>query len=335
MPRLPLVLGWLALAAGPAPAVPGGAPPQSDAAALVDLARLGPERKGSAPPAAGELEPAGYVVEAGARSTQVFLLPPGPRTVRALEVVPTPATADAWRAARLRLTWEGDDPDPGLAGVDLPLGLAFGRAGGVPPVESAAVGTAGPAWVNRFPMPYRTGALLRVDSDAPIEGRIRVVTSRGAAADAGYFRAAVTLGAKADRVADAGPGKIVGLFYASEQGDPRPGATDPGRLTLDGRPGGPLADVLGLDRPTTASPERGVRTRRAGVSGGKPRGLAAYRWFLDDPLPFERSFAVGTDQDKEAAPRDRGVMSVFWYSARPGPHAPGVHAPPRDRGSVP
>src|SRR5262249_29907188 len=46
-----------------------------------------------------------YLVDGIARSTHRFLMPAGPRTIRAVEIAVAPGTDDAWRAARWRLTW--------------------------------------------------------------------------------------------------------------------------------------------------------------------------------------------------------------------------------------
>ena len=39
---------------------------------------------------------------------QRLLFPAGPRTIRSLEVVPSPETADAWRSVRLHLIWDDE-----------------------------------------------------------------------------------------------------------------------------------------------------------------------------------------------------------------------------------
>ncbi len=137
-------------------------------------------------------ESSDFVVDGAARSTQRYLLPAGPRTIRSLEIEPAPGTSDAWRDARLKLFWERDDR---AAGVNLPLGFAFARVLGVEPGSSLLVGSSGPVWFNRFPMPYRRQAFLQIDSEAAIRGTIRVRSVRVAAADAGYFCASYREGA--------------------------------------------------------------------------------------------------------------------------------------------
>ncbi|MCA1685629.1 MAG: DUF2961 domain-containing protein, partial [Planctomycetia bacterium] len=257
-----------------------------------------------------------------------------PRTVRSLEVLPTPATSEAWRRARLRLTWDVDDPDPALAGLDLPFGLAFGRARGLPAVESLAVGTSGGAWFNRFPMPYRTRALLRVDTGSPLEGRIRVRTTRGADADAGYLRGARCStaisgsGATAPRrVAGSGRAHLAGLFLVSEGGPLTSATAGTGVLIVTGKPLASLASLLEPEgRATPARSEFGpVRGSLVpGSEAGRPADRSAvYRWFLSDPIPLGERFAVelaprGEEISARPAPVDTRTAAVFWYSEDPG-----------------
>lgn len=326
---LPLALGWLLLAADPAPSDPARivVRPSGSASDLADLARLAPRGR---PAPVGATEPAEYAVESAARGTLVFLLPPGPRIVRALEVLPDPATAGAWRNARLRMTWEDDDPDPRLAGLDLPLGLAFGRAEGLPPAESVAVGTTGRSWVNRFPMPYRNLALLVIDAEQPLRGRIVVRSTRGVAADAGYFRGAVRASgslasrATADRIGETGRGRLAGVFLVTEVGIGSDRHAETPRFVVDGRPVDPLADALGRKLPGAGGPVAGVL---AATPGAVDRS-AAYRWFLADPIVFRRSFAVEQAGALGAVVAGQGVTvrrvsgmvaAFFWYSDRPSP----------------
>src|SRR5208283_3473233 len=72
-----------------------------------------------------------YDVEGLASSTHQYALRAGPATIRSFEIIPAAGTEDAWRAARLRMVWDHDEAAD--AGVDLPLGQAFGWVEGSGP----------------------------------------------------------------------------------------------------------------------------------------------------------------------------------------------------------
>ncbi|HEV3122013.1 MAG TPA: DUF2961 domain-containing protein, partial [Isosphaeraceae bacterium] len=165
-------------------------------------------------------EQAEYVVDLIPRASATFELPGGPRTLRSLEVIPAAGTSDAWRSARLRLSWDTEIAGP--AGVDLPLGYAFGQALGSAPYQSVLIGQNGEAWYLRFPMPYRQRGTLRIDTMRRIKGSLRVVSVPGADANAGYFRAhyvealPTRKGVDFPLLAAKGRGHYAGTFLATE-----------------------------------------------------------------------------------------------------------------------
>jgi hypothetical protein len=161
MPVLLTLLGWIALGSEPAPPVASVDPPRTAEGEVTGKERAAPT------------EGAEYPIDAVARSTVVFLLPTGPRTLQSLEIAPSPGTADAWRLARLRLIRDGEDLRS--AGFELPIDQVLERGG---------------ATIDRLPMSYRTEAMVRIDSAAPISGRLRLRTSRGVAANADSLEAA-------------------------------------------------------------------------------------------------------------------------------------------------
>jgi hypothetical protein len=228
-----------------------------------------------------------------------------------------PAPADLARLARLRLTWEEDDPDPALAAVDLPAGLAFGRADGLPAVDSLVVGGTPGVWVCRFPMPYRTQALLRIDTAAPLAGRVRVRTTRGVEPDVGYLRGAVWSGCGGMRVADSGRGHLAGALVV--EGEPRPEG-DRAQVVIDGRPLGPFPRALGVPGPDRIEAGATAGRLAAEANGGAPRAVA-YRWLVAVPIPFRRGFAIepAGDAAASATARTGATAALFWYSDRPGP----------------
>jgi hypothetical protein len=281
-------------------------------------------------------EKAEFHVDGGRRSMQRFILPAGPRTIRSLDVVADPRTADAWRSARIRLIWEGDDPAG--AGVDVPLGFLFAQVEGVNPHQSLLAGQREQRWWNRFPMPYRRQALIQVDAEEPVKGLIRVRTVAGVDPGAGYFRAVyraapVNLSeAGFDWLQAQGRGHLVGLFLVTEtpaQSHQRLAGSV--RLAADGGPasygqglagyfnGGWIAAQGPRDQAET-SPVSGFPLFRRDGEGWR---VAAYRWHATDPVSFSRSISAGVeppDVNRSAA----GLRAAaFWYSERPGPSGAG------------
>ena len=305
MRLLLLWLGWLALASDPVPTAPvtAGVRPSGSATAPADLSRLArlcdegvstevftrtfadtAGRKES-PAQVADTERAEYVVDSAARSTQVFVLPPGPRTLVSFEVRPTAATAKSWLEARLRLIWEDDDPEAHGSGVDVPLGLAFGR-GSVSPV---VVGTRRP----------RRGSIASRCRTAPVRCYGSTPTPRwraGFGSDQ-HTRSPltqVTIVGHSRPLADSGRGHVVGVVDEQE-GTVSPAAQ--GQLTIDGRPFGRLADVSG---------------RSGGGGKGATRGSSPIRSCSGS---LSRSRPAGSSSPRRAGKR----VAVFWYSERRRP----------------
>jgi Protein of unknown function (DUF2961) len=274
-----------------------------------------------------------YAVEGIARSEHLFELPPGPATIRSIELEPTAETVDAWRAARLRLVW--DQAPEHEAGVDLPFEYAFGTLPAAIGFQSLLVGQKGNVWYNRFPMPYRRQASLRIDADRPIRGKIRVRFQKGIEADAGYLRAsyrqALPTRPKEDFVwlKEEGRGHFAGVLMSTQgraklpfwlEGDDR--FTVDGKLTihgtgsedffncgwyaLKGRLDGPGA-YASHGFPIYRSPENEVWQ------------AAAYRWNVADPVPFSKSITAGIEHGGENQFEADYRAGVFWYSEHPSP----------------
>ena len=265
-----------------------------------------------------------YIVDGIARSTHRFLMPAGPRTIRALEIEVAPGTGDAWRAARLRLVWE--DADAG-AGVDLPVGFAFARLPDVEPVQALLMGQSGSTWSNRFPMPYRRQAFLQIDAEAAIRGTIRVRTVPGTAPEDGYFRAAYReVPGKPGSFELAGRGHYAGMLLAA-----RGLAEVPSRFPMFGQAGGDRRGVipgLGTELILAANSSRPAGWEMSpavglfrGPGDPTPRPVAAYRWHAADPLPFDRPLRATIELNDVHTPQadGRAALAVFWYSERPGP----------------
>ena len=172
---------------------------QEPEALFENVPSFSPERVWRALSIRKQVEEAEYPVDGSERSTHLYALPAGPRTIRSLDAIIDPKTTENWRTARLRIVWEGDDLSQ--PGIDLPVSEFFAQAARSFPYRSLMAGANENVWSNRFPMPYRARALLQIDAQGPIKGAIRVRTVRGREPGAGYLRA---LGRD---VTPAGPGK--------------------------------------------------------------------------------------------------------------------------------
>lgn len=274
-----------------------------------------------------------YQVEGLAHSEHVFSLPRGPATIRSIELEPTAETVDAWRSARLRIIWEAEED--GAAGVDLPFTYAFGALADAIDFQSLLIGRRGNIWYNRFPMPYRRKATLRIDAENPIQGKLRVRFQKEVAADAGYFRASYREALPTRRKKDfnwldvQGRGHFAGVLMATRgraklpywlEGDDRftvdgklaihgTGSEDffnCGWYALEGRLNGPAA-YPSHGFPIYRSPEKEVWQ------------AAAYRWNVADPVPFSTSITAGIEHGGENQFEADFRGGVFWYSAQPGP----------------
>jgi hypothetical protein len=279
-------------------------------------------------------EKADYTINAIKRTSLTFELPDGPRTIRSFEVVPTQDTADAWRSARLRLLWERDEPSE--AGVDLPLGFAFGQAFGSQPYRSLLIGQTERTWYIRFPMPYRHQALVRLDTERPIRGILRVLSTPGADLGAGYFRAryaeALPTQAHVDfpLLSHGDRGHYAGAFLATESPAELPYWLDgDDHFTVDGK----LA-ILGTGTEAYFNGGWYALKGRLGRSATYPshgfpvyrkdrdtQRVAAYRWHLADPVPYANSIETGLEHGATNTLAANYRAAVFWYSDRPGPGA--------------
>ncbi|MDR3637909.1 MAG: DUF2961 domain-containing protein [Isosphaeraceae bacterium] len=278
-----------------------------------------------------QAEDAEYLVDGTDRSSRLFALPAGPRTIRSFDIVLDPKTTENWRAARLRIVWEGDDPAD--AAVDVPFSEFFGLLERGLTYRSLLTGENEHVWSNRFPMPYERGATVVIDAEGPIRGVVRVRTLKERSADAGYLRASTQ--AARDGVLEwgekAGRGHLVGTFFtAAGRGERAVSLAETLSLMADDRPllarGVPLIGAFDAAWPDVK--DRLDMSQTFPLSGfpvyrrdGERWCVAAYRWRLTDPVPFERSIAlrIGPDNAAGATPPDDVRATVFWYSERSGP----------------
>jgi hypothetical protein len=281
--------------------------------------------------ALGNPEPAEYTVDLIARASATFELPDGPRTLRSLELVPAAGTADAWRSARLRLAWDTDSSDS--AGVDLPLGYAFGQALGSATYESILVGQTGDAWYIRFPMPYRRRGTMRIDTRRPIKGTVRLVSVPAADPTAGYFRAhyvealPTRKGVDFPLLSAQGRGHYAGTFLATEGRTRLPlWLEGDDRFEVDGQRaihGTGTEDYFNCGWYAL----KGRLDRHASYAShgfpvysqdDKSARAVAYRWHLADPVPFAREIKAGLEHGGENDVAANYRAAVFWYSETPG-----------------
>ncbi|MGC8642758.1 MAG: DUF2961 domain-containing protein [Isosphaeraceae bacterium] len=274
---------------------------------------------------------AAYDIEGLSQSTHEYGLRAGPATIRALELTPAKGTEEAWKATRLRIAWDTDNSQD--SAVDLPLGHAFGWVEGSNDYQSLILGRHLGRWYNRFPMPYRRQAIVRLDTEKPLKGTLRVWTTRGVHADDGYvhaaLRQAVPTRSKEEFgwLKEEGHGHFAGVLLMTEGKAKLPYWLEGDDLfNIDGRlaiHGTSTEDYFNcgwyalpgrLDRPA-CYPSHGFPVYR---KLGETWQAAAYRWQLADPVPFARSINAGIEHGGLNNVNASYRAAVFWYSERPG-----------------
>ena len=202
---------------------------------------------------------------------------------------PDPGDRQCLAIGGLRLIWDAEDP--AAAGVDLPLGLAFGHAAGAGPYRSAMTGKGEAGWYNTSRCLTPPGVLRSTPSSlsrAPsAPGRRPGLTRRGVLPRRGPTAPAQS-GVRSNGRTSKGRGHYVGAFWELEH-EGRPDAWPKGPIVfaVDGRaafPGenrGEFPTALpglsgGLTWPVTY-PLHGVTALR---TEGEAMRIAAYRWHL-------------------------------------------------------
>jgi hypothetical protein len=201
-------------------------------------------------------------------------------------------------ALSVRITWD----DEAMPAVEAPLDLFFGGSSGREPVTALPVAMEGGTGFCAFPMPFRQGARIELASryGEPVRGVVVTLQLAPLPADWpewGYFRTQYRAGATADGVdwtfLDAvGHGQLVGIahdfgaFGGALEGDERFYLDDSRSPAIHG---------TGTDHFYNAAGQffRGPFTRA--VYGHCGHGLTgtAYRFFLPDLIPFQRSIRAG------------------------------------------
>ncbi len=197
------------------------------------------------------------------------------------------------------------------------------------------MGSTGPVWFNRFPMPYRRQAFLQIDSETAIRGTIRIRSVPGTASDAGYLRACYREGDLARSHSASNPiggfppvelpgrGHYAGTFIAVRGpavGSPRlenaERCADDVRFVVPG-----LGVVLAIGSPTQLAAWDGSPAHGHFVGPGDSTSQQSlgYRWHPADPIPFDRPIAatIAPGNRTRFTADFRVAVAVFWYSERP------------------
>ena len=258
-----------------------------------------------------------------------------------------PQTLTLNRDVILRAYWDGEDSPS----VDVPLVDFFCDPAGLRDEVNTALVNKRRGFNAYFPMPFRRTARLELVYDGPLSpgdelwkimpcySYVMYRTLEGVPADNGCFHAAwrqeaLRLGERDYLALDArGKGKFVGWNVT---------------MRLPGRDGYPVDqnEKFYIDGEDTASVEFQGIEDSFGFSWGFPptesqfpltgfykfmKGAAAYRFFIQDAISFERQLKVmigfGVNEDpsfrREFSKRGNSLQfssTVYWYQAEP--HAP-------------
>ncbi len=264
-----------------------------------------------------------------------------------------PATLKLNRDVLLRMYWDGESSPS----VEVPLVDFFCDPAGLREQVNTALVNKRRGFNAYFPMPFRRSAKLELLYDGPVEpgeglwkmmpcySYVMYRATKRLSSGTGYFHAswrqeALLLGQRDYLALEArGQGKFVGWNVT---------------VRLPGRDGYPVDEneKFFIDGEPTASVEFQGLEDSFGFSWGFPesenlflltgyfkffRGAAAYRFFLQDAINFEKSLRVAIGFGVNEEPRFRQDFSkpgstlqfsstVYWYQVEP--HAPLPAMPP-------
>lgn len=229
------------------------------------------------------------------------------------------------RLVRLRIYYDGST----IASVDAPLGDFFGAGHGLERSLSSAMirnSSTGRSRNSYWPMPFRKACKITVTN----EGRQRVhalyyhVDWHKVAAlpeDAGYFHARYRQtipaeGKPLDILSVRGRGQFAGLVFSVIQAESGWFGEGDERIYVDGGPT-PVIEGTGTEDyfndawslRVAEGPYTGVPVAD-GTSGAGSR-MTAYRWHVEDPIPFSRSFRFDIEHAGWTYHPDGRVRSGF------------------------
>jgi hypothetical protein len=259
-------------------------------------------------------------------------LPEGPRVVRALNLKIKPEQADSANSARLEITWDGGKSPA----VDLPLDYFFLRAKRSIPFRSLLVGVNDNGWYNFMPMPYRKSGTITLKAAKPLEGTLSVVTAAmdENPGDFGYLHAVYNeslptkTGVFHTYLKRQGRGKFIGTYLVTDgqndtklptwlEGDEQFTCDGDLRIhgtgTEDGFNCGWYAVPGRLNGPG-ATPLSGFPVYR---KDGQRNVAVAFRWYLTDPVPYEKSLAAELEHGGVNDVNANYRTAAFFYDAAP------------------
>jgi hypothetical protein len=274
------------------------------------------------------------------------------RIVRFWMTVPRVGQRHVLEDVVMRIYWDGESSPS----VEAPLGDFFGASFGKPRrLVSACLVIAGGAFLCRFKMPFNQGAVVQVEnqSQRPIRNLFFQVGyyEEPARADpeptlhAQYSREIRTRAGIPIEVARAsGKGWFAGLTMSAQNRSwwLRPPFSEiaiPRGLGLGLLEGWETITVDGTDRHQGTgaedyfsggfyfwggpfhTPTHGCTTRS--FATGR---VSAYRFHVDDPIPFQRSFEMTLDHGLENTMEGDYATVAYWYQTEP--HQPFAALPP-------
>jgi len=281
-------------------------------------------------------------VEIPAGDSAVLLNVAGPGLVRRLWVTVASTDPDYLRRIALKMYWEGETHPS----VEAPLGDFFGDGFATVPYTALVMGESSGGFYCYLPMPFRRHARIVVENGTgrPIDAfyfNIDLVTGVALPADVETLHAwwnrdaRLTAAAPHLIVAARGRGALVGVTLDA-QGAARDFSFLEGneQYTVDGESRGEgtgTEDYFNsgwyFATGTFAGPYHGLLIKDDTLGR-----IAAYRWHIPDPVPFERSLRLTIEHGAENTVVADYATMAYWYQTEP--HQPLPPLPPADERRV-
>jgi len=263
----------------------------------------------------------------------------GSRSIQAIKIAIAGVTASSGAAAanvlnrtRIKINWDGQ----ASAAVDAPLGsfFAMGQFGASPAHGLVAGIDATNTMYMYLPMPFQRSATIQLvnASTAALSGisyQIQYRPFTGNFANVGYFRTSFTkttnapVGSDITILRTAGSGKFIGVT-ASYTGDlARSYLEGDERVTVDGSDspvfyGTGTEDFFNggfyFDQGPYSQPLSGNTVHAATASADE---TSAYRFFLQDAIPFRRALTVTIQHGPYDNTSDTSASMLAYYYQRP------------------